>query len=286
MIKVKVPLHVSGLWIPYFSENPLETGSRGAGLNLELFLETRSYAEEKYSSIILNGERVLNNHASHISKRTGKTIVLTAYTPVPLGAGFGVSAAASIAYAVVSCSSNHYRNCIDYAHEAEVIYKTGLGDVVAEFHGGFVIRIKPGSPSKASVIKIDNLGFKPLILACYSRTQEFTPNMLNRVGLDNYIYANELLEKLISELNLESFFKYANLFTRKLFNYSPIDEVLTKYRGSVIGYYLKKSALIIWVEKNYDSGLKNDLLKKGFICIESSICSKGVEVVHTSQSST
>lgn len=281
MIRVKVPLHVSGLWIPFFNENPLEAGSIGAGLNLELFLETEGYVERGETLIILNGENVLSNHAQYITRRTGRPVVLTARVAAPLGSGFGVSAAASIAYAVVSCSSIDYRDCIDYAHEAEVVFRTGLGDVVAELYGGFVIRTKPGSPSRASVIKINNLGFKPRLLACYSRTTEYTPVMLNRVGREDYTLANNLLEKLISEQGLESFFEYANLFTRRLFKYSVVDEVLSKFKDSVINYYLKKSALIVWVEENYDYSLKNDLLKHGFICLDTSICSKGVEVVHT-----
>jgi len=40
------------------------------------------------------------------------------------------------------------------AHNAEVNCKTGLGDVLASFHGGFEVRVKPGAPGIGTVEKI------------------------------------------------------------------------------------------------------------------------------------
>lgn len=281
MIRVKIPLHVSGLWIPYFGRNHYESGSRGAGLNLEVFLESISYRYSDKPSLIINGVKKLDDHALYISHKAGKTITLELHTPIPLGSGFGVSAAASIAYAIVSCNTEEVHRCIDYAHEAEIVFKTGLGDVVAETYGGFIIRDKPGSPSRAGVIKI-SLNYRPRLLACYSEPNEYTPDMLNRVKNEDYAYAESLLNKLISDQSLESFFEYANSFTQRIFSYAFIDEVLSKFKSSIIGYYMKKKALIIWVEDSYDTNLKIDLFKKGFVCIETSISPEGVRIVHTS----
>ena len=53
------------------------------------------------------------------------------------------------------------------AHNAEVNCKTGLGDVLASFHGGFEIRVKPGAPGIGNVEKIitDKIS---VIMICFS----------------------------------------------------------------------------------------------------------------------
>ena len=68
--------------------------------------------------------------------------------PAPIGAGFGLSAAALLA--TITALDRLLglglgeKEIAGYAHESEVIHRTGLGDVAACQGGGMVVRTGPG----------------------------------------------------------------------------------------------------------------------------------------------
>jgi pantoate kinase len=71
-------------------------------------------------------------------------------TDLPVGSGFGVSGAMALG-AALAANRVFDRRLSAYelatvAHGAEVQAGTGLGDVVAQRHGGVPIRLEPGSP--------------------------------------------------------------------------------------------------------------------------------------------
>jgi pantoate kinase len=67
---------------------------------------------------------------------------------LPIGAGFGLSAAALLASAValndLFSLGLSYRECAGYAHREELTHRTGLGDVAACQGGGWECRTAPG----------------------------------------------------------------------------------------------------------------------------------------------
>jgi pantoate kinase len=67
---------------------------------------------------------------------------------LPIGAGYGLSAAALMASAFalnVLCRTGFtFRQCCQYAHEAEILHRTGLGDVAACQGGGRDYRLGAG----------------------------------------------------------------------------------------------------------------------------------------------
>ncbi|MDD1706416.1 MAG: GHMP kinase, partial [Methanoregulaceae archaeon] len=85
---------------------------------------------------------------SYLARRLGVSVRLETECRLPIGAGFGLSAAALMASAV--CINVLFNlgmvkaACAELAHEAEIIHRTGLGDVAACQGGGRDFRMGPG----------------------------------------------------------------------------------------------------------------------------------------------
>ncbi|GAA0652972.1 pantoate kinase [Salarchaeum japonicum] len=144
-----VPGHVTGLFSIHRDDDPARAGSRGAGLTLTDGV-TVSVRPADDSVVFLNGERADVAAVAGVLDALGVTARVEAETPLPVGAGFGVSGAMALgaayaANAVFECG--HAENAlVRLAHEAEVEAGTGLGDVVAQARGGAPIREEPGAP--------------------------------------------------------------------------------------------------------------------------------------------
>ena len=179
-----VPGHVTAFFSAHPNERPAAAGSRGAGLTLTDGVTVRvSWADDDaggppYRTVdgepgaigaaedVLSGLGVVNGEhdggaeltgAIESGDRTGSAdraepagIGVTVESDLPIGAGFGVSGAAALGTALAAndafdCGRSE-NELIRLAHEAEVDRGTGLGDVVAQAHGGVPIRLEPGAP--------------------------------------------------------------------------------------------------------------------------------------------
>lgn len=93
---------------------------------------------------------------------------------VPAGYGLGCSAAAalSLSYALdaeLDAGLGRERAAL-VAHEAEIECRTGLGDVLAAYHGGFEIRVAAGGPGRGKVSKMESAGLAAAV-ACFAPVQ-------------------------------------------------------------------------------------------------------------------
>ncbi|HJJ48454.1 MAG TPA: GHMP kinase [Methanocorpusculum sp.] len=139
------PGHISGYFKRIDGPTARETGSLGAGVVTDKGVYVRM-KEAKTTDVKINGhtadgwliEKVLD----------GRTASVDVTTELPIGAGFGMSAAGLLAsfYAANELFSLNMTKdeIFEAAHEIEVECKTGLGDVAAESGGGIVVRTKPG----------------------------------------------------------------------------------------------------------------------------------------------
>jgi pantoate kinase len=150
------PGHISGYFKRIDGHKPQVTGSIGAGIVIDEGVRV-SISRAKNSSIAirtLDPSGVLIDEA-HDSpplatalSRIGVTAAVTTTCRLPIGAGFGLSAAALLA---TLAAANQMFGCglspeelAEIAHETEVLHKTGLGDVAACQGGGRVVRTGPG----------------------------------------------------------------------------------------------------------------------------------------------
>ncbi|MCO6041226.1 pantoate kinase [Thermococcus alcaliphilus] len=176
LIRAFVPAHITAFFVPKFNEEPLLAGSLGAGINLSKGTNVFVSLEEgleKHIHIAFNGEPVKKENAI-ISYSVANEIVpenfigeveIWQYFDFPNGHGFGNSAGGALGSALslaFAFKEKTFLQAAQIAHKYEVIHKGGLGDVIAQIHGGIEIRIKPGAPGIGIVDNIFFEGYKVL----------------------------------------------------------------------------------------------------------------------------
>ena len=280
-LRIYVPLHVSGVWIPHYSENPIESGSTGAGLTLASYLIAEEVSE---CTILLNNTRVLVDQAMETCREFGTSLGVSARSNFNLGSGFGLSAALLISHNIIvhNARGESLLKALQRAHVLEVKYRTGLGDVIAEYTGGFVVRVKPGAPGVGVAYKIPVKSPVDIVLVEINGA-EFTGSMLSRMSHELLSIGVRLLERILSEQDLRVFFESARVFTSKLFNYGIVEDAVRNLRG-IVDYYLKKAALVLWTEREYTWDILSELRKRGLKAHYATISPIGVHVVDTPKS--
>ena len=150
------PGHISGYFRRIEGESVAATGSIGAGIVIsEGVTATVTPADATSVSVWRkeeSGKRVQYSPASppleYVLKKLGVTVSVMTECTLPIGAGFGLSAAALLATLSAVNQSNNLgltsHEIAMLAHEAEVVHRTGLGDVAACRGGGRVVRNGPG----------------------------------------------------------------------------------------------------------------------------------------------
>lgn len=154
-----VPGHVTGFFSAHPDDDPTKAGSRGAGVTLTDGVEvTVRPTDAAEATVSLDGTVVDVEPVGTVLETLEVTARVEAESAVPIGAGFGVSGAMALGTALAAnavfdraLSTNEL---VTIAHGAEVQAGTGLGDVVAQAHGGVPIRLEPGGPRENVVDSI------------------------------------------------------------------------------------------------------------------------------------
>lgn len=156
-----VPGHVTTFFSVHRRRTPAETGSRGGGITLTNGVTVRIEPADELK-ISLNGTELSMDPVTRLLSELGVIASVEANSPLPLGAGFGVSGAATLGTALAAnqaFSLGYSENeLIELAHVSEVESGTGLGDVVAQARGGVPLRLEPGSPSNGKLDGIPATG--------------------------------------------------------------------------------------------------------------------------------
>ncbi len=155
------PGHVTGFFSVQRADDPERTGSRGAGITLSAGVTT-SVSSSDETRVRLNGREVDVESVTRVLAALDATAEVSAETPLPLGAGFGVSGAMALGTALAANSAVDAglsaNDLVAVAHAAEVEAGTGLGDVVAQARGGVPIRVEPGAPAHGRLDGVPDAG--------------------------------------------------------------------------------------------------------------------------------
>jgi len=153
-VRAFVPGHVTGFFSIHRDAAAARAGSRGAGVTLTDGVEVAVEPAES-TSVTLNGETVDVPAVTDVLSALSATASVEAETPLPLGAGFGVSGAMALGTALAANATfdraRSENELVRLAHAAEVRAGTGLGDVVAQARGGVPVREEPGAPPYGSM---------------------------------------------------------------------------------------------------------------------------------------
>lgn len=161
-VKAFAPGNISCIFVIRKGKNSLKSGSLGVGFTINKgVLVTIKKLNNKNSKIFFNNKKInFPTVDSVIKKLTNKKIKVDIKSELPLGCGFGLSGASALAtaYALNKLLSlgNTKKELAFIAHVAEVENMTGLGDVVNQYYGGFLIKIKPSYMFKVKKLSINN----------------------------------------------------------------------------------------------------------------------------------
>ncbi len=136
--------------------------SLGMGFTIKEGVEV-IVSEHHETSVLFNRQSIdfptVRAVADRLIRNTGVAGMNVDITsPLPLGCGFGLSGAASLATAYALNELLHLGKDTEtlamVAHVAEVENRTGLGDVCSQYHGGCLVKLAEGAPLVADRLPI------------------------------------------------------------------------------------------------------------------------------------
>jgi pantoate kinase len=215
------PGHVTGIFSPELgARDPRGRGSVGAGLVLEAgVLASAEWRAGPRPSLQLQSDVIQPLPISEdvarrlLSHRPGQ-LRLRLRHELPIGQGFGMSAAGALAtaLAVASVTGASHRRAVETAHLADLYGGGGLGGVSAILAGGMEVRHRPGIPPWGHVRHYPTSGTVFVVvagLAMPSPTLLGDPRFLRRVERA----ASPGLARLRAHASFSSFLREAERFT-------------------------------------------------------------------------
>ncbi len=221
------PAHISGIFIIDIKKDPIHSGSMGAGICLEDGAVTTVHPAEKIKKTTVNINGKVNRAATTLSAvelLTKKPVLVETTLRVPIGAGFGASAAGALSTALAvneALSLNMtFNDLAKAAHIAEVKNRTGLGDVAGMTCGGIDIRKHAGIPP---VGIIDRLPCGDEIISWGSFGEISTKSVLSDdIKKKSINKAGSLrLKELLKKPTIDNFFLQSCAFAKEIDLMSP-----------------------------------------------------------------
>jgi len=202
-------------------DDPVQVGARGGGFSPNKGVTTDvilATAEEERIQVFINGEfcpeaettrSVVKTILKNVSEEYDVTV--RHHVEVPIGAGFGSSAAGALGTALALSKvlglNLTYNQLGSVAHVAEVRCRTGLGTVGPLLFGGCGLTIEPGAPGYAILDRIPVSPDHKLVVGTFRPypTKEilFSPEkreIINKGG-------KKTLKKILADPSLENFMK-------------------------------------------------------------------------------
>lgn len=219
MARAFCPGHITGLFQVCLHEDVMTCGSRGAGLSISLGVISEVEVSEGTGKIDiwLNGlkaEAPVTEHAVRLLlKDRPLDVRVRNELQLPLAQGFGTSAAGSLsaAWALAHLLNIPEGEAYAAAHSAEIVNRTGMGDVSGIMRAGIELRNRPGLPPIGEVQRMN--GHMDLVLAVVGPSVP-TADLLNNREVRERINAvgEQCVDQLVREPTLENFFRLSNEF--------------------------------------------------------------------------
>ncbi len=218
------PAHISGIFVIDIRKDAAHSGSMGCGICLEDGVTTKvREAQEtliRINSVAADAKTTL----SAIKLLTRRPVLIDTTLGIPVGCGFGASGAGALSTALAlneALSLDLTLNELaEAAHVAEVMNRTGLGDVTGETFGGVVIRKKTGAPSSAN---IDRIPCSDIEISWVSFGEIPTKSVLSNKKMKKTINkaGKSRLKELLKKPTIENFFHQSCAFAREIELMSP-----------------------------------------------------------------
>jgi pantoate kinase len=204
-------------------------GARGGGFGFQKGVTTEvnvSEAEKNSIHIFINGRDAPEAETTRtvvemlLEKTSQKyNVVVKHLVEVPIGAGFGSSAAGALTTALALSKALGlnltYNQLGRIAHIAEVRCKTGLGTVGPLMIGGCIITTEPGAPGIALIDRIPISHDYVIVAGTFGSmlTKEVLASAEKRLAVNKW--GRKTLEKILAEPSLENFLVCCRWFAEK-----------------------------------------------------------------------
>jgi pantoate kinase len=204
-------------------------GARGGGFGIQKGVKTEVSVEKNRVgsvNVFINGKvapeaETTKAVAEMLLKKvdTSYTVVIKHKVDVPIGAGFGSSAAGALTAALALSKALGlnltYNQLGRIAHVAEVKCKTGLGTVGPLMLGGCIITLEPGAPGIAIIDRIPITTDYAVVAGVFGPilTREVLSSQEKRLAVNKW--GKKMLEKILSEPSLENFLACCWEFAQK-----------------------------------------------------------------------
>ncbi len=207
-----------------------KVGARGGGFGIQKGVTTEVYlseAEENTINIYINGQTAREAETTRtvvgmlLERANGCYHVdVKHWVEVPIGAGFGSSAAGALTTALALSKTLGlnltYNQLGKIAHIAEVKCKTGLGTVAPlTIGGGCILTLEPGAPGTAIIDRIPITTDYAIVAGVFGSTPTKTvlssPEKRSAVNK----WGKQTLEKILAEPSLANFLACCREFALK-----------------------------------------------------------------------
>ena len=230
------PAHITGFFKAELDgKEPNQLGSLGAGFSIQKGVKTtvnvRSKTEHDINNYAIRvkgfntGDIRVSEYVLNEFLLDGKYFDVTHEIDVPVGYGFGCSGAVALSLAIALNDALKYgytkTKVAQIAHKAEIKCQTGLGDVLASYHGGFEIRTKSGAPGVGEVQRIIPKEKLEVMIICFNpiSTKKF---LKEKISLINGL-GGKMVQKLVKSQDMDEFqdmsikfAKYIHVITPKM----------------------------------------------------------------------
>lgn len=209
--------------------DPERVGARGGGFALTKGVLTEVSAvksEKKRFKVFINGKpapeakttkTVVDMLLENVQENYNVTV--KHHVEVPIGAGFGSSAAGALGTALALSKilniSLTYNQLGRIAHVAEVKCRTGLGTVGGLMVGGCVLVVEPGAPRYALIDRIPISQDYQIVAGVFA--PRLTKNFLESREKEAIIneMGQKTMKKILSNPSLENFLRSCREFAEK-----------------------------------------------------------------------
>ncbi len=206
-----------------------KVGARGGGFGIQKGTTTKvtiSRAETNRIRVFINLKETPEAEttklvAQMLLEKVDKAydILVTHKVDVPIGAGFGSSAAGALTTALALAKtlelSMTYNQLGKLAHVAEVKCKTGLGTVGPLMIGGCVLTLEPGAPGIALLDRIPISTDHVVVAGVFGPTPTKQVLSSSEKRRQANKYGRKTLEDILSEPSLENFLACCLSFAEK-----------------------------------------------------------------------
>jgi len=233
-VKAFAPGNISCIFVIKKGKNAATSGSLGLGFTVnrgviatikKLYNDEKTNNKNNQKNKNIKNKIYYNNKIinfptvnSVIEKLTDEEVVVDIKSELPLGCGFGISGASSLAtaYALDKLFNlkKSKKELALIAHIAEVENSTGLGDVVNQYYGGFLVKYEPSYKFKVSKIPIKNRKIHYKYFSSIN-TKKIISNkkIKNRINNSGIKALNKI--KKLKRINLKNLIKISKYFSIK-----------------------------------------------------------------------